>query len=39
VRGASTAAALARMLGSDEASCGRAIQQLAAIGAVEYRGA
>jgi hypothetical protein len=34
-----TAAALARMLGSDEASCGRAIQQLAAIGAVEYRGA
>jgi hypothetical protein len=34
-----TAAALARMLGSDEASCRRAIQQLVAIGAVEWRGA
>jgi hypothetical protein len=34
-----TAAALAGLLGSDEASCGRAIQQLAAIGAVEWRNA
>jgi hypothetical protein len=29
----------ARALGTDEATCGRAIQQLAAIGAVEWRDA
>jgi Protein of unknown function (DUF692) len=34
-----TAAALARALGTDEAACGRALQQLAAIGAVAWRDA
>jgi hypothetical protein len=34
-----TAAALARTLGTDEAACGRALQQLAAIGAVAWRDA
>jgi hypothetical protein len=34
-----TAAALARELGTDEAACGHALQQLAAIGAIECRDA
>lgn len=34
-----TAAELARALGADETECGRALQQLAALGAVEWRDA
>jgi hypothetical protein len=34
-----TAAELARALGADEAECGRALQQLVAVGAVEWRDA
>jgi predicted transcriptional regulator len=34
-----TAAALARELRTDEAACGHALQQLATIGAIEWRDA